>query len=262
MGEAALTGRTAIVTGAGRGLGRTIATTLASAGATVIVSGRDRAALEGTTASIRDSGGEALAVQADVTDPEALGALVTMACGHTGRIDVLVNNSGVAGPSAPLWEIDPSEWDATFAVNVRGVFLACRAVAPVMRSQGSGSIITIGSYTGKRPLVGRTPYAASKTALIGLTRTLAHELGQDGIRVNLVSPGGIEGERIGRVIRNLALAEGITEETARERFESPSPMRRLVTADEVARSVTFLATDDASGITGEDLNVSAGAVMY
>lgn len=254
--------RVAIVTGAGRGLGRVIATTLATDGATVVATGRDHAALESTAASIVSSGGQALAVAADVTDADSLEALVDVTMARFGRIDILVNNSGIAGPSAPIWEIDPDQWDETFAVNVRGVFLGCRAVIPTMRAQGGGTIVTIGSYTGKRPLNGRTPYAASKTALIGLTRSMAHEVGPEGIRVNLVSPGGIEGERIERVIHNLAVEEGITDAEARASFEAPSPLRRLVSAEEVARTVAFLASDAASGITGEDLNVSAGAVMY
>jgi NAD(P)-dependent dehydrogenase (short-subunit alcohol dehydrogenase family) len=262
MGSAMLAGRVAIVTGAGRGLGRVIATTLATDGATVVASGRDHAALESTVASIMGSSGQAFAVAADVTDAGSLEALVDVTMERFGRIDILVNNSGIAGPSAPIWEIEQEQWDETFAVNVRGVFLACRAVIPTMRAQGGGTIVTIGSYTGKRPLNGRTPYAASKTALIGLTRSVAHEVGPDGIRVNLVSPGGIEGERIERVIHNLAAQEGITDVEARASLEAPSPLRRLVSAEEVARTVAFLASDAASGITGEDLNVSAGAVMY
>jgi NAD(P)-dependent dehydrogenase (short-subunit alcohol dehydrogenase family) len=262
MGWAMLAGRVAIVTSAGRGLGRVIATTLATDGAIVVATGRDHAALESTEASIVRSDGQSLAVAADVTDAESLEALVDVTMDRFGRIDILINNSGIAGPSAPIWEIEPDQWDETFAVNVRGVFLACRAVIPTMRAQGGGAIVTIGSSTGKRPLSGRTPYAASKTALIGLTRSMAQEVGPDGIRVNLVSPGGIEGDRIDRVIHNLAIHQGITDAEARASFEAPSPLRRLVNAQEVARTVAFLASDAASGITGEDLNVSAGAVMY
>jgi NAD(P)-dependent dehydrogenase (short-subunit alcohol dehydrogenase family) len=258
----ALADRVVIVTGGGRGLGRVIAGAMSAADAIVVVVGRDAAALDATVAELAAVGGRAEAVVADVTDHVSLDAMAAAVLARHGRIDVLVNNSGIAGPSAALWEQDPAGWDETFAVNVRGVFLACRAVLPSMVARGSGSIVTIGSMTGKRALSGRSPYAASKTALIGLTRTLATEAGEHGIRVNLVSPGGIEGERIERVIANLAAKDGITLEEARRRFTDDSPLGRMVTPDDVAGAVVFLASDVASGITGEDLNVSAGTVMY
>jgi NAD(P)-dependent dehydrogenase (short-subunit alcohol dehydrogenase family) len=248
-----LDGKLAVVTGGGRGLGRVVATRLAAAGAEVVACGRDADALAASVAAIEASGGTARAEVADVTDPDALAGQAP---------DVVVANSGVAGPTASLWEVDPEEWEATFAVNVRGVFLTYRALLPAMLARGSGSLVTIGSMTGKRPLPGRTPYAASKTALIGLTRTLAHEIGDRGLRANLVSPGAIEGERIERVIANLAAHESIDPAEARDRFEAPSPLRRLVGPDDVADAVVFLASDAARGITGEDLNVSAGTVMY
>ena len=250
-----------VVTGGGRGLGRVTAVALADAGAAVVVCGRDRDALDGTVEEIRSAGGTADAVVADVTAVDDLVALRDATIDRHGRVDVLVNNSGIAGPSAPLWELDPDDWDATFAVNVRGVFLACRAFLPDMIAAGRGSIVTIGSMTGKRPLPGRTPYAASKTALIGLTRTLAHDAGRYGIRVNLVSPGAIEGERIERVIANLAVHEGIAPDEARERFTGASPLARLVPPEDVAATVVFLASDRAASITGDDINVSAGVTM-
>lgn len=253
--------KVAVLTGGGRGLGRETAIALAGAGAAVVVCGRDRATLDGTVAAIGSAGGKAHAVVADVTDEDDLATLRDTTLDLHGRVDVLVNNSGVAGPSGPLWELEPADWDATFAVNVRGVFLACRAFLPDMIARRSGSIVTIGSMTGKRPLPGRTPYAASKTALIGLTRTLAHDAGRHGVRVNLVSPGAIEGERIDRVIANLAAHEGITPEQARARFSDASPLGRLVPPGDVAATVVFLASDRAASITGDDLNVSAGVTM-
>lgn len=257
-----LADRVVIVTGGGRGLGRVIATTTAEAGALVVVTGRDADALAATATAVGAAGGRAEAIVADVTDADSLAALVATVLDRHGRIDALVNNSGIAGPSAALWEQDVAGWDETFAVNVRGVFLACRAVLPSMVARGHGSVVTIGSMTGKRALSGRSPYAASKTALIGLTRTLATEAGPYGIRVNLVSPGGIEGERIERVIANLAVQEGVTAEQARARFTADSPLGRLVRPEDVAAAVVFLLSDAAAGITGEDLNVSAGTVMH
>ena len=257
-----LGGKVAVVSGAGRGLGRVIATTLARSGARVVVCGRSRDSLDATVGEIRSFEGVADAVPVDLRDDDAVGRLRDHVLDRYGRVDVLVNNSGVAGPTAPLWEIEPDAWDETFGVNVRGVFLMCRAFLPAMIEQRGGSIITIGSMTGKRALVRRTPYAASKTALIGLTRTLAHEVGPHGIRVNLVSPGGVEGPRIEGVIAGIAEKEGIPLAAARAQFTDPSPLRRLVPPEDVASAVVFLASDHASSITGEDLNASAGVVMY
>ncbi len=120
----------------------------------------------------------------------------------------------------------------------------------------------ISSMTGKRPLYGRTPYAASKMALVGIARTLAWEVGSHGIRVNVISPGAVEGERIKQVVRNQAVAQGISEEEALQQFTSNSPLGRLVPPGDIAAAAIFLASDKAASITGEDLNVSAGTVMY
>src|SRR5205085_7689065 len=153
-------------------------------------------------------------------------------------------------------------WQETFAVNVAGTYLCCRAFLPTMIEQRSGCIIIIGSMTAKRPLFGRTPYAASKMALVGLARTLAWEVGPYGIRVNVISPGPVEGERIEWVIRKQAEARGISVEEARQQFTSSSPLGRLIPASDVAAAAVFLASDRAASVTGEDLNVSAGTVMY
>ena len=131
-----------------------------------------------------------------------------------------------------------------------------------MIEQRSGCIIIIGSMTGKRPLLNRTPYAASKMALLGLARTLAWETGPYGIRVNVISPGPVEGPRIEWVLRKQAEAQGISENEARQQFTSSSPLSRLIPADDIANAAVFLASDMAASITGEDLNVSAGTVMY
>jgi NAD(P)-dependent dehydrogenase (short-subunit alcohol dehydrogenase family) len=168
----------------------------------------------------------------------------------------------VAGPTAPLWEISPEDWEATLRVNVTGTFLCCRTLLPAMIKRRSGSIIVVGSATGKRPLHGRTPYATSKLGLVGLVRTLAWEAGTHGIRVNLISPGYVAGPRIDRVIDAQAHALDITPEEARQRLISPSPLARLTDPEDVAAAAVFLASPAAASITGEDLNVSTGVVMY
>lgn len=257
-----LDGSVAVVTGAGRAIGREIALRLGAEGARVVLAARSVEAMQDAAAQIRDAGGQALVVPMDLTDPGTIEAAATRVREEYGQVDVLVNNSGVGGPSAPMWEIDPEDWEETFRVNVTGTYRCCRAFLPMMIEAGSGSIVVIGSMTGKRPLVNRTPYAASKMALVGMVRTLAAELGPHGLRVNLISPGGVEGERLDWVLEQQAAAKGITVEEARAAFTEPAPLRRLTTTQDVAKAVVFLASDASSAVTGEDLNVSAGMVMY
>ena len=174
----------------------------------------------------------------------------------------VVANAGVAGPTAPLHEISLADWRDCLATDLDGVFLTFRAFIPELIAAGTGSLIAISSMTGKRPLHGRTPYAAAKMGVIGLVRTLALELGPHGIRVNAVCPGAVTGPRMDDVIRRQAAARGITEAEARASFTAASPLNRLVEADEVAAACAYLASDAAASITGEDLNVNAGVVMY
>jgi NAD(P)-dependent dehydrogenase (short-subunit alcohol dehydrogenase family) len=254
--------KVAVITGGGRGIGRAIALAYAREGARLVLAARSVQGLEETRRAASDLGCEALVVPTDIRDAESVAALSRRTLEHFGRVDILVNNSGVAGPTARLWEIAPTDWEETFTVNVTGTFLCCRAFLPHMIQRPSGSIIIIGSMTGKRPLLGRTPYSASKMALVGLARTLAWEAGQYGIRVNVISPGPVEGERIEMVIRKQAEIKGISMDEARQAFLRDSPLGRLVPAQDVAAAAVFLASEQAHSITGEDLNVSAGVTMY
>jgi NAD(P)-dependent dehydrogenase (short-subunit alcohol dehydrogenase family) len=206
-------------------------------------------------------GAEVLTAPTDLRLREHIERLASSARAF-GPIEALINNGGIAGPSGYLWELDPDEWDETIAVNLTSVFLCCRAILPAMMDRRRGSIINIGSITGKRPLPGRTPYATSKLALVGLTRTLALEVGPYGIRVNGISPGFVEGPRIDWVIDRLAEARGSSARAVREEFTGQSPLGRLTSPEEVAAAVVFLASEAASGITGADINVNAGVVMY
>jgi NAD(P)-dependent dehydrogenase (short-subunit alcohol dehydrogenase family) len=255
----ALAGAVVVVTGAGKGIGRHIALAFADAGATVAAVGRDVAALEETCELIA---GRGLAVQADVREPEQVAAMARRVLDDQGKVDVLVCNSGIAGPTAPLWQIAPDEWEQTLSVNVTGTFLCCRALLPAMIERRSGAIVVIGSVSGKRPLHGRTPYTTSKLGLVGLVRTLAWETGEHGIRVNLISPGYVAGPRIERVIAAQAEALDLTSDEARKRFTSASPLGGLTAPEDVAACAVFLASPAAASITGEDLNVSAGVAMY
>lgn len=252
----------AVITGGGRGIGRVIALAFAREGADLVLAARSAEPLEETRAEVAALGRKALVIPTDIRQEASVQSLAQQALAHFGHIDILVNNSGITGPTAPLWEVSLAGWEETLAVNTTGAFLCCRAFLPSMIERRSGSIIFISSMTGKRPLYGRTPYAASKLALVGLARTLAWEVGPYRIRVNVISPGGVEGERVERVIRSQAAVEGISLEESRRRFTASSPLGRLVPPVDIANAAVFLASDMAASITGEDLNVSAGTVMY
>ncbi len=252
--------RVTVVTGASQGIGRVIALTFAGLGDTVVLAARNTDKLSAVAGEVEEAGGEPLVVATDVTSPESVESLVTEVMAERGRLDVVVANSGIGGPVGNLWEIDPDEWDTAFAVNVKGVFLTARAAVPAMTA--GGAFVVIGSISGKRPLTGRSAYTSTKMALVGLTRTLALEAGTRGIRVNLISPGFVAGPRIEWVIAAQARSRGLTPEQVRAEFEAESPLGRLTSPQDVADAAVYLASDRASGITGADLNVNAGVVMY
>lgn len=253
--------KNALVTGASGGIGREIARVMAADGWHVVLASRNVEKLEETKQMIIDSGGTADLHQLDVAEEDAVNGLASELRDSNIPVHALINNSGIAGPSKPLWEVDPDEWDSTIAVNLRGVYLACRAFVPSMCQRGAGSVVNIGSVTGKNPLLHRSPYAASKAALIGLTKTLAADAGPSGVRANLVSPGAVGGERLDWVVASRARATGMSEEEIRTAASADSALKRFTEATEVAEAVRFLASDESSGITGVDLTVAAGFVM-
>jgi len=253
-GEAGLlSGRAALVTGAGNGLGRAIARELASRGARVILTGRRPETIDAVAAEI---GEQARAVTCDSSDETSVAALAEALAGE--QISILVNNAGIAGPVAPLTDITVDEWDEVFAVNVRGVFLMCRAFLPQMIERGNGDIINVASVSGKRPLARRTPYTASKMAVIGLTTTLAHEVGPLGVVVNSLSPGPVAGPRMARNFALEAERTGVSVEAAEEEFVGRSALHRMVTEGEVAKAVTAMLS--MPGLCGADIDLSAGMV--
>lgn len=251
-----------VVTGAGRGIGREIVLAFARVGADVVLAGRDPDTLSATAAEAERHGAATLRIPTDVRDASQVERLAERALERFGRVDGLVTNSGIGGPSGPLWTLSRDEWEETFAVNVTGVFLCCRAFLPPMLERRSGGLVVIGSMTGKRPLWGRTPYAASKLALVGLVRTLALETAGAGVRVNLVSPGPVAGERIEWVFRAQAEGRRVPVEQVREEFIAQIPGGRLVEPRDVAEAAVYLALQAPAAVTGIDLNVSAGMVMY
>jgi NAD(P)-dependent dehydrogenase (short-subunit alcohol dehydrogenase family) len=256
----------AVVTGANRGIGRAIAVAFAAAGYAVLASARDPASLADTVAEAEKAastagtgGGPVVAAAGDVQDEASMAGLAAAAA-DLGPVHAVVANAGIAGPTAPLHEITLEQWRDTIATDLDGVFLTFRAFLPGLIAQRSGSLIAISSMTGKRPLHGRTPYAAAKMGVIGLVRTLATELGPYGVRVNAVSPGYVAGPRMDLVVRRQAEVRGIPEEQVRAEVSSGSPLGQMVSAQDVAAACVYLAA--APAITGEDLNVTAGVVMY
>jgi len=252
-----LAGRTALVTGAGNGLGRAIAVALGKAGARVVLTGRTVATLTETAALFPDAA-RARVAPADVSSAESVAALRDVLSADAGEIDLLVNNAGIGGPVKEITEIEPAEWDEVFGGCVRSVYLMCRAFLPAMYQRGSGDVINIASVTGKRPLTRRTPYAASKMAVLGLTRTLAFEAGPRGVRVNSLSPGPCRGQRMIRNFTREAAATGTTYEQAKDAFVSRAALHRLVEEDEVAAAV--LAMLRMPGLCGADIDLSAGMI--
>ncbi|SDD11977.1 SDR family NAD(P)-dependent oxidoreductase [Auraticoccus monumenti] len=252
-GPTTLEGRTALVTGGGNGLGAAIATALHGAGARVLLVGRRTDTLEQVAERLGD---RVRCATADVSDPDQVAALAAELADED--VSVLVNNAGIAGPVAPLTEIAVEEWDEVFDVNVRGVFLMCRAFLPPMVAAGRGDVVNLASVSGKRPLVRRTPYCASKMAVIGLTSTLAFEVGPAGVNVNSLSPGPVEGPRMERNFRLEAERSAGSVEDAREAFVSRAALGRMVTEEEVGRAVLGMLS--MPGMCGADVDLSAGMV--
>ena len=257
-----LEGKVAIVTGGGRGIGRAIAKVMAREGAAVTLAARSLDQLRATAEEIQDDGGRCIVVETDVTSEDSVNRMAKETLEAFGTIDILVNNSGIAGPTALCEETTIDDWNQTFAVNVIGPFLCCKAVLPVMKAKRWGRVINISSMSGKRPLVRRTPYTSSKMAVMGFTRTLAHEVGEFGITVNSVCPGATSGERIDNVIRSLAEGEGRSEAEVRADFTGPSALKSLVDPEDTAEMAAFLASDRAAHMTAQDINVTAGLVWY
>ena len=251
----------AVVTGANRGIGRAITLAFAAAGFAVAAGARDPASLADTVTQARKAGGAAVGVRCDVRDETSVAVLAAEA-EQIGPVHAVVANAGTAGPTAPLQEIALEDWRETLATDLDGVFLTFRAFIPAMIGRQAGSLIAISSMTGKRPLHGRTPYAAAKMGVIGLVRTLAAELGPHNIRVNAVCPGFVAGQRMEQVVRRQAAVRGIAEETVRGEVTGLSPLGRMVRPEEVAAACVYLASDGSAAVTGEDVNVTAGVVMY
>ena len=243
-----LSGKIALVTGAGRGIGREIALALAAAGASVAINdfaGEDACAA--VAGEVKALGPEALVVMGDVGDEESVTAMVDRVESDLGPIEIVVNNAGITRDNVVML-MSPDEFDAVIRTHLRGTFLVSKAVSRKMLRRRSGSIVNISSVVGRRGNAGQANYAAAKAGIIGLTKSLAKELGRDGITVNLVALGFIE----------TAHSEPEWLTANRDKIVRMYPLRRLGKPADVAPAVVFLASDAASWITGQVLSVSGG----
>ena len=246
------------MTGGGVGIGESIALAFAREGADVAIASRNTANLEGVAAKIREMGRTALAITADIAEEDEVKAMVEKTMSEFGRIDVLVNNSGIPGQFLDVSEMDLSDWNQVLAVNITGTMLCSRETLKDMRARKSGNIINISSMAGKKVTPKRSSYVSSKFAMHGFTLTLAQEVGPDNIRVNCICPGATEGDRIERVINSFVESSGRSYEEVRKRLESRASLRRMVTPEEVAECAVFFASEESSGMTGQIVDVSAG----
>ncbi|HWR43213.1 3-oxoacyl-[acyl-carrier-protein] reductase [Sporomusa sp.] len=245
-----LDGHVAIVTGASRGIGRAVAIALANVGAKVVINyAGNAAAAEEVRKTITDNGGQAIIVQADVANAEAVDSLVKKTIEAYGKIDILVNNAGITRDTL-LMRMKDEDWDAVMNTNLKGVFYCTKAVSKFMMKQRSGKIINMTSVVGLMGNAGQANYAAAKAGVIGFTKSMAKELASRGITVNAIAPGFIATD----------MTHGLSEQVKVD-LATKIPLNRLGTAEDVAAAAVFLATDSAKYITGQTLNVDGGMVM-
>ena len=258
-----LEGQAAIVTGGGRGIGRSIARKFAAAGAAVVVTARTEREIREVAAEIQKAGGRAATVAADVSREADCEKIVKAARDAFGAIHILVNNAGIFGPVRPVEQIAPRDWDEVMAVNLRGPFLLSRLVLPGMYEHKRGAILNISSVAAKTAYPLNSAYATSKAAVAGFTRTLAAEGARQGVRVNAICPGPVPETKMSQELtREFATYFQSDGSEVMKRMIESILQGRPQTADEVASAALFLVSDQASAITGQTLNVDGGMIFY
>jgi NAD(P)-dependent dehydrogenase (short-subunit alcohol dehydrogenase family) len=258
-----LRGKVAVITGGGQGLGRTMAETFAAEGARLVLASRAASRLRDAGEALAASGADVLPMTCDVASEADVERLFEATGDRFGRVDVLVNNAAVSGPTCAVVDLALEDWNRTLAVDLTGQFLCARAAARRMVAQGSGvNRINASVFGPKRPYPLRAAYAASKAGLVALTRTMAVELGPHGIRVNAMCPGAIEGERVERVWEERARRRGVSAAHLLAKMTALTALKRIPRPDELARLALFLVCDEASAITGQAINLCGGLEMH
>ena len=250
-GGGQLQGKRAVITAGASGIGRVIAMRFVAVGARVHVCDVSDAAL----ASFATECPDISATRADVSDPADVTALFADATAALGGLDILINNAGIAGPTAPVEQVKPEEWRRTMAVNIDGQFHCIREAVPLLRAAGGGSIVNASSSAGRLGYPLRSPYAASKWAVIGLTQSLAMELGRDRIRVNAILPGSVDGERMARVNAERAASLGTTVDEVIAADLAQVSLGCYIPPEHVAAMAVYLCSDLGSTISGQSMNV-------
>ena len=244
--------RVAVITGAGSGIGQAMALLFAREAARIVAADVNGSAAEETAAKVVAEGGTCQAMVVDVTEPDQVRGMIERAHEHYGRIDILCNNAGI-GSTTDVIDCEPDEWDRVMAVNVKSVYLGCKYVLPRMIAQGGGVIVNTASVAGMVGIVKRASYSASKGAVIALTRQVAMDFVEQGIRVNCLCPGTVDSPWVGRLLDMAA-----DPVAARQTLVARQPMGRLGTPEEVAAAALYLASDDAAFITGTGLVIDGG----
>ena len=253
-----LDGKVAIITGASKGIGRALSLRFAREGAAVICAARSGDLVKETVGQVKAAGGRALAVTCDAAQEEEVRRLVAAGSKEFGKIDTLVNNAGDGGVTKPVQDYSMEDWRYTIDSCLTSSYLCMRFVVPEMIKGGGGAIVNISSGAGRRGLPYRIGYCSAKAGQVGMTYGMALELAEHNIRVNCVAPGAVEGDRIDRVIAGQAQVRGISVEQMRKAMVDRSPLKRMVTADDIVDATVFFCSDMARSISGQVLAVNAG----
>jgi NAD(P)-dependent dehydrogenase (short-subunit alcohol dehydrogenase family) len=253
-----LDGKVAIITGASKGIGRALSLRFAREGAAVICAARSGDLVKETVGQVKATGGRALAVTCDAAQEDQVRRLVATGAKEFGKIDTLVNNAGDGGVTKPVQDYSMEDWRYTIDSCLTSSYLCMRFVVPEMIKGGGGAIVNISSGAGRRGLPYRIGYCSAKAGQVGMTYGMALELAEHNIRVNCVAPGAVEGDRIDRVIAGQAQVRGISVEQMRKAMVERSPLKRMVTADDIVDATVFFCSDMARSISGQVLAVNAG----